>query len=549
MKKIILGAAVSAAMFSAAANASGPAIDPSTYIIHLSGSSAASKFIDQLITNATVPATSQLCDTTAPIYKFTNGSNYTAYYCKKSSTNTVMKALTANSYLLIHKRNAGGSGQGVTPVINSTAIDFLNVNRSDCATGSASAGITPVTCGFTAGEYTHVPDFGVSDVDPVQFTGANNPAYVGTTASASSDVTQTQVNTLKVTPAAAQLFGVVASLKLRNALQYVQFTTGNVCNPTNANYSTLVTGQTYTNAESAACQPSISTAQATSIFLGEFASWDQLEVTAGKGLYTTIANAAVSAALPGSARVHICSRTPGSGTTASFGIKFLNYPCGGAYSLPAAQTTDTTAGVPAYAGTTLSSVFAPETTFAAQVHQMASGGNLEDCLDSLDKAVNGTNVAASTLTGGRWAIGVQGTDSNAALGKNYRFLKVDGNAPTLANAVNGKYKWWTELTFQYKTTLSGDTLKIANEFIKQAGNPAVMAVTNAATNTATHTWGNAGYLAVPQNWAPPASGILNVASPVNTLSHGTLTKNTNNCRAPSFYKASTAASLNAISLF
>ena len=133
---------------------------------------------------------------------------------------------------------------------------------------------------------------------------------------------------------------------------------------------------------------------------------------------------------------------------------------------------------------------------------MSTGGQLAECLSELDSGVNTIGTAFNNTYGARWAIGIQGTENNATNSSAYRTIRVDGITPTLANVVNGKYKDWTELTFQTNKTHAFDAgeLNIVNEIIKQAGNPAVMAATNPS---ALHTWGQSGFLAVPTSFVGP----------------------------------------------
>ena len=91
-KKPALSAAVAAAALSTqvqaaiGVDANGlPIIDESsTYIVYLSGASAARSFVEELITNPNVPAADAICDTSATTYKYKdsgNGKNQNAYLC------------------------------------------------------------------------------------------------------------------------------------------------------------------------------------------------------------------------------------------------------------------------------------------------------------------------------------------------------------------------------------------------------------------------------------------------------------------------------------
>ncbi len=512
MKKLILGAAISAAFLSGAAQAAItvdgngiPVINAATtYEIFLSGSSAAQPFIESLLTSSKVPAANRICDSSKLIYKFSDtatvGKDQNAYLCVLNTANPALKGLAAGkTELLIYKRNNGGSAQGVNPVVADTAIDFLKVddaaNCTKISDGAAGASFTKLNCNYTAGNALlsnpQKPDFGMSDVDPAQFFGQNTPAGY-------EPITPEDVSKLTVKAAGALVFGVPVTKKLRNAMQQAQFGKTNAC----------------VGKDTVACMPSLSSAQIASIFTGKLNSWKQLKL-GNTDLFTN----ASAENKPASDRLHVCRRTNGSGTGAQFGIKFLNYPCSSVATAPASETGAL-----------------PETVAKAQVHENSSSGAVSECLSELDSGTNtvGTSFDQSRYPGVRWAIGVQGTEHNASGSFDYRFIKIDGIEPTLNQVARGKYKDWVELTYQYNTSHLFDASEkaIVDEIIKQAGNPIVMAATNLA---AVHLWGQGGFLATPQLFKAPASGTLNAANPINPFSHGTTDASTNNCRLPAVY--------------
>ncbi len=513
MKKLILGAAISAAFLSGAAHAAItvdgngiPQFDKATtYEIFLSGSSAAQPFIESLLTSSKVPAANRICDSSQLIYKFSDtatvGKDQNAYLCVLNTANKALQGLSAGkTNLLIYKRNNGGSAQGVTPVIADTAIDFLKVDTAaNCAvvtTGVAGTSFTKLNCTYTSGNALlsnpQKPDFGISDVDPIQFQGDNTPS--GFTAVTSADLSK-----LTVKAAASQVFGIAVTKKLRNAMQEAQFGKVNAC----------------VGKETAACMPSLTSAQIASIFTGKLNSWKQLKL-GSSDLYTS----ASSANKANSDRLHVCRRASGSGTQAQLGINFMGYPCNSVATQGAIDTGLT-----------------PETVAKAQVHAMSSAGAMSECLSELDSGTDtvGTSFDNSSRPNStRWAIGIQGTELNASLSSDWRFIKIDGVEPTLDKVARGKYRDWVELTYQYNNTHAFDTSEkaIVEEVIKESGNPLVMAATNLA---AVHLWGASGFLATPQSFPAPATGIVNATSPVNPFSHGTTTEATNNCRIPTIY--------------
>lgn len=528
MKKLMLGAAVSAALLGGAANAaitvnaSGiPVITPAnTYQVYLSGSSAAQGFIELLLTSPTVPKANKVCDSTKTIYKYSdngNGKDQNAYLCVMNPSNPALTGLAAGkTNLLVYKRSSGGSAQGVSPIVADSAIDFLKVDdASICGAPVVSGGFSKITCTFTAGNAaqsnSQKPDFGIADVDPIQFQGDNTP-------SGFNPVTAADLSKLTVKAASAQAFGIAVSTKLRNALQEAQFGPTSPCNPTNAGYTPGFFGK----AESATCMPTLNSAQIASIFSGKFNSWAQLKLANTSDLY---AHTTVAANKPSNSRMHICRRTSGSGTQAQLGIKFFGYPCNDVATQPAVDTGAL-----------------PETVAKAQVHANSSSGVMSECLAELDSGVDTIGTGFSNTYGFRWAIGIQGLEQNANLSSAWRFIKIDGVAPTLANINNGKYKDWVELTFQYNNTHAFDTSEkaIVDEIIKEAGNPFVLAATNLG---AIQSFGRSGFLATPQSFSPTAGAGFDPTKPISPLSHGTTTASTNNCRMPAIYNPTTTGGM------
>src|SRR5262249_14069171 len=54
------------------------------------------------------------------------------------------------------------------------------------------------------------------------------------------------------------------------------------------------------------------------------------------------------------------------------------------------------------------------------------------------------NCLTAHSGGGQWAIGIISTESTFSTGSGWRFIKVNGSSPSLANVVSGKYTSWVE---------------------------------------------------------------------------------------------------------
>ena len=100
----------------------------------------------------------------------------------------------------------------------------------------------------------------------------------------------------------------------------------------------------------------------------------------------------------------------------------------------------------------------------------------------------------------------------------------------MANAFNGSYSDWVEATWQYRNTANGgpagDTLKIVDKIIKNAGSPAKL---NSLLNKL-HPFGKSGYLAVAANGYTVTDTLVE-ALPVMPYTHAAA-GSLNNCAAP-----------------
>ncbi|NOZ36893.1 MAG: hypothetical protein GXP11_02280, partial [Gammaproteobacteria bacterium] len=341
-----------------------------------------------------------------------------------------------------------------------------------------------------------VSDAGVSDVNPEMFVGVNTPA--GNSSVNAADV----ANKMVVKAAAALVFGVPVTTSLRDALQEAQFPGNATC----TTYDATITDPLLQPRESEVCMPSLSKRQVASLISGKIRNWSAFKVNG-----VSLTDPSVVSSLPASTKVTYCRRVNGSGTQAQMNAKFLNYPC--------------TAGA-------LSPAASPGNPFTGPVVRENSGsGDMSACLNDFNNGANNSGQNAGLTTA--WALGVQSTEKNAKLGDDFRFIKIDGIAPTLENAANGKYDDWVEQTFQWRIPAfngpAGDMLTILETIASQASEPGTIAtVLNIKFK---HTWGQAGYMAVSTNFAPTANGVLDVNAPVIPYTHAPQGK-LDNCVVP-----------------
>ena len=500
MKKIVLtGLAVSAALIAGQANANTPlpmlasgmpnwaAIAASDYSeTFIAGSSAATPFLEEAMR----------ADCTGNIYKYSAGGSL-AYLCSKADTATTIPT----KFLLMHKRDGGGSINGVKAV-KGTLQSFLDVPSLSTAAscGAASNSIVKCTGGNVALSATQkASELNFADVDPAQFDSPKNGGFPGLSTGVSASAVATQV------------FGIIVNNGFRNALQKAAITAG-------ALPATCTVGN-----ESEACMPSLTSRQIATIFANNgFTDWSNLAY-GQTYVYNFLATD------PSNSDIHICGRSAGSGTWASMNIKFENAPCNGgfdqAYTMPTTPTIGHELGNPGS---------------MKVVHANSGSSDLEDCMTALDTGAAVGTFSPYPVSGKRWAIGVMGTERNGNGALPYRFIKVDGVAPSAANVANGKYIYWAELVSMGAPT----TDPLGQDLLKNLSNP--LHIANLNIN---QTWqtGNdkSGFLGVANNVDPsqnPTSynnggSFLNNAQydyrrPVNPYTHATLGAGVNHCRVP-----------------
>lgn len=510
MKKQVLSAAIAAASllgFSQASFAHGPAVSPDLEIF-MSGASAQDKAIAALFES--------LCDANTLDVYLDNGSGgagkaHSAYFCTLNSTNVPGLAINGSGVqtakVLFHKRSAGGSAQGVNPLIDGVAIGAMRIDNGNCA---LTATANTWSCDASNANLSfQVSDAGISDVEPAMFVGPNKPSNAG----AVNPVAAAAVLTVK--PAAALLFGVPVSDNLYVALQQAQIQLG-----------TLAAG--CENVYTEACMPSLSKEQVATLVSGQIKKWSEFKITPTQSLFSFASGTYNSGdgvsrnVKPADDKVHFCKRIDGSGTGAQMYAKFLNNPC-------------STAGLnPDWAGGRNGPV----------KHELSGSGDMEKCLeDFADGEANAKqitttnpdvfNTAVNTVNNTGWAIGMQSTENNAFADtdpsrKHYRFVRIDGVAPTLENAFRGKYMDWVEQTYQWRNAISQDKKTIIEKIATDAGSPSILGGT---LNPAfVHPFGQAGYLAVGSN-GHAFTENLNPSAPVMPYSHA-VKGSLSNCQVP-----------------
>ncbi|MFA5983131.1 MAG: substrate-binding domain-containing protein [Methylococcaceae bacterium] len=544
MKKLILaGVAATVAMAGINAqavpvplNANGtpniPAVLGSVAETFMTGSSAATPFIVAAMRNGG-------CATGAPIYRYsdTTAGSF-AFLCEKSAG---FGAVTQN-FLLLHKRDGGGSLNAVRaadstlPQANSQVF-IVNADLANVTTCGVASGATLVsTCsgGTIAATNSRgrVSEAGFADVDPAQFTSPlNGGAVLG------GSVVSTAI--------ATQTFGIAVNTRLRNAMQGAAVAAGVL--PASCLVANGIGAAVAPNSqESEECMPSLTRSQISSIFAqGRVTDWAQLaygNTAANQRLFTTNTAVLAAADRPANRDIHICTRTAGSGTLATFQIKFEDAPCNGGLNEAIQTATSQTLGTEIGASGS-----------SKVVHSMSGAGDVESCLEGLN---NGTAVGTFNVGGAapfssfRWAIGIQGVERNTDGSRAYRFIKIDNVSPSAHNVAEGRYPDWAELVaVSASATITTDPL--ASAIVTTMSNPATIG----SFLNVTHTWGGiAGFLGVATNsaFAPTSTALIapgtllnagfDAARPVNPYSHSASNgQDLNHCRLPTIPGGQTRA--------
>jgi hypothetical protein len=188
MKKLLLGAAVTASLFAGVANAT-------DYNIFISGASASRVFLEKFLTDATVPAANRVCTGAVRVEADSAKNNQNRYTCLANVP--ANKALVAGGVkpgdkMSIYKRSAGGSIYGVNPVVLDAPVEFFNKVKAK-------------------------PDLGVSDLAPISFTPASGD-FISPPGTGWTPITPAGNAKLAIRPIFLQTFGIVVNNKFKAAL-------------------------------------------------------------------------------------------------------------------------------------------------------------------------------------------------------------------------------------------------------------------------------------------------------------------------------------------
>ncbi|MFG6460082.1 hypothetical protein ACG04Q_00780 [Roseateles sp. DXS20W] len=367
--------------------------DGSLKEVRLTGASAL-----RLLVGAYIQADLAQPSTFDVFFDSATGANHRAYSFK---TKVAIGTWPVGTPVLVTKRDAGGSAQGVTPLVNADATQTHMLVDASCTT--AAGGVSPATdiqkAGFIcAGTVAGLAHAGFSDVEPPLLQAIVNGG------------SGLDTSILDAAGFVQNIFAIGVNKKLYLALQKAQG---------------LVAANATVIDESAAAQPSIPKSFISGALTGQLLG----SSAASKKGWNLLIPATVDSNI-NNKRINVCRRTPGSGTQAASNLYFANNPCGGNANqyTPTAGTTSATLAV-------LGSL----TTL-----QNSSTQNVENCL--------GTVEALADSTGGGYAFGVLGRENNPLANggdKGYRYVKLSGATPTRAGLIAGEYDFAVEASMQW----------------------------------------------------------------------------------------------------
>ena len=370
-----------------------------TNVLYIGGSSALQKLVEGMV--------SQNCDSNglstwrskgptgtkwfgSTTFDGADGASVNAYACTLK-TGSDFPAYDGQTILVV-KREAGGSSQGVFPVgkpASTTGVLAQSVNVALCdATPDTVLTGTAAEYGYcdaATSTITRLPDMGISDVEPAIFNASiNKPS-----AFSALSVVDTDFETAP-TPFAQAVIGLVVNTTLYNAMQADQGLSGSQVPSFGQGAFSNVWGSAYDVTQ----------------------YWTPL-LTPGSLSPLPLANT----------QVNIVGRSIGSGTRAAVGLFFNNSPSNKSGKQWAGANTNATAGT---------------ATGLRSVTSASSSGNVI------------AQVEACGATS-KYCVGILGLEQVPSA--NVKFVNIEGQSPT--NARFGQYPVVYEATYQINKTAPG----------------------------------------------------------------------------------------------
>jgi len=437
------------------------------------------------------------------------GSRWTAFYFTGSSS---LPVGLAGKKILLTRRTAGGSGYGVLPLLTpGIPVEMLNIvgtkatnwTQDTSTTSGGATGFWKATISATNGSQyikTFVPDGGVIAVDPYlllapgskNYPDQQNQLLTGAPeAGWPTTVKALPANFFTVVPTGGLAYGVAVTLDLYKVLQAAQKRAGTLA-------STVTVGN-YTESD----MPTLHHNVIASLIAGKIGAWDQIKIvdkTGGTPVVRNLldpailADAGVTATPPAQESttgkhltpVALALRNNGAATSVIAYSVFLNYPSAVNGVAPASKT----ANDPVIEDASLPIVKEP-------IIISDTGTLLKDWQNGTN-TLSFNNVPVGSGFAKRWGIAINTANQNSAVtatgtgGDPWRYIRIDGYAPTLENIAAGVYTYWAEGAVIYRTSFSTDPQWALKTTVLQAlaNNMASPAILGGATTT--QAWGKTG---------------------------------------------------------
>jgi hypothetical protein len=379
---------------------------PASNIIYVSGSTATDPAIQAFFKlDPAVDASAPCAAGTYDMYTTATG------YMLTCTAHGIFGGFNGQNFAFV-KQTLGGSATGIHNVnVGTSPGGFPDMSSpaafaATCpATGTPHAAASPFQAfnsfACTKAESSAiVPNAGISDEDPTTFIGTGGVSAADATA-------------LKSVHAVQVPFAAVVSVSLRNRLQTAEGLTS--------------------GSETLANVPSLTSAQLRAIYSGQMLSLADLWVFDAAGNATQVD--------PTNSLVHICRRGDTSGTQFGANIHFFGSGCskgGGVGSVAVPDNGGSQANGETWTG---SAAQLADFVFAG-----AGTGDVRNCAAA-------TAVAPGDAVAYR--IGFTSTDQAIVSTTGFRFIAVNGVAPTIWNIQKGAYDWLTEDTFNSTTASLG----------------------------------------------------------------------------------------------
>ena len=489
-----------------------------------------------------------VCDEAAGTVNVMSRTNNWAVACNATAAKTPS---LGNARVMVIKRDNGGSGVGVGPLQQGVLLNFLNVSTGaggNCLGADinkvSSNNIPYVERSCAGGNVAGgaAPEIGTSDIEPGLFTGLNAPVLSlsdGPGVPANLTPYPFDPNGLPFARTAVVgdlVFNTPINTGLYKALQAAQFPATSPCYPSagNAAYNAVVVvnaddpatarneSVSAPNGDTEACMPSLSREEIASLMTGQIRNWEEFQVlNTATNTTVNLRTAANNAGLPlpplngVGTPVQVCRRVAGSGTQAQLNVQHLAVNCAAGVVGPRTSNT-------------LTRPFVAENS---------SSTNVEQCLDDFNQGTNASGRNAGGTT--RWAIGVRSTEASASplavspyWTFNYRFVKIDGFAPTIENVHRGDYWNFATQNFQAAPTADADTLAVFDLLV---GNAFTNTGLGNLNNDCKHGFGRGCWLGTPKvAGASPVVFDVDIvgANPINNFTRAPNNRPLNSCQPP-----------------